>query len=219
MSQVGLFLLVFLISVSSSAIAQQSLNDLSNYLSSAFNVDALTTFLFPGLNPEWLKVPQVLWYVILPFIAVFTVIYGFFKELRIFRHAPNKVNIVLAFAMAMLLLPSGALTLIVTYLYAFSAAFAAIVFGVVFIIGVILWGIGTSWRWWGEASYERAYARQMSTMYKDLKTLRQERIRLVSKLGDAADENARQNIVKQIESIDARLKTADERLKTVKEYG
>jgi len=115
--------------------------------------DALAQFLFPGMNREWLRLPDVLYYVILPFIAAFTVIYGILRELRIFRaNVPNKVNIVLAFCMAFLLLPSGILTFVITILYAGSAFIGIMAFGIVFLIGIILWAYGTTARLWNEYS-------------------------------------------------------------------
>lgn len=114
---------------------------------------ALAQFLFPGMSSEWLRIPDVLYYVILPFIAAFTVIYGILRELRIFRtNVPNKVNIILAFCMTFMLLPSGVLTWVITILYAGSAFIGIMAFGVVFLIGIILWAYGTTARLWNEYS-------------------------------------------------------------------
>jgi len=136
--------------------------------------DALAQFLFPGMNREWLRLPDVLYYVILPFIAAFTVVYGLLRELRIFRHAPNKINIVLAFCMAFLLLPSGILTLLVTFLYAGSALVGIVAFGIVFLIGILLWAYGTTTRLWSEYTPEalesalRDYNKRYADLQKEL---------------------------------------------------
>lgn len=198
-----------------SAFAQQNF-DLQNYLGSGFNVDALAQFLFPGLPPEWLRVPQVFWYVILPFIAVFTVIYGLFRELRIFRHAPNKVNIVLAFSMSMLLLPSGVLTYIVVNLYAFSAAFAAIVFGVVFMVGVVLWGIASSWGWWNEVSAARTQGKIINNMYKELRSRNNERIRLMHELSTATTDGQKTRIENRLAAIHNETLSIEERMRLIR---
>ena len=112
---------------------------------------ALAQFLFPGMSSEWLRIPDVLYYVILPFIAAFTVIYGLLRELRIFRtNVPNKVNIILAFCMTFMLLPSGILTWVITILYAGSAFIGIVAFGILFIVGIVLWFYGTTARLWNE---------------------------------------------------------------------
>lgn len=106
-----------------------------------YSPEALATFL--GVPAAWLAIPQVIYYVIVPFIVAFTVTYGILTELRIFRGlSSNKVNIVLAFAMSFLLLPSGILTLIVTYFYAASVFFGLIGFGLLFFFGTLMWVYG-----------------------------------------------------------------------------
>jgi len=210
----ALFLMISMLLIASPALAQFDF-DLQKYLGSGFDVDALAQFMLPGIPADWLRVPQVLWYIIVPFITVFTVIYGMMRELRIFRHNTNKVYVVLSFCFAMLLLPSGILTSIVIYLYAFGAAFAAIVFGVVFMLGVVLWGVASGWRWVGDVNVERAYARNANNLYKDLKGLRREKIRLIQDLRTANASN-RIEIERKIARIDLEMNSVDEKLKTLR---
>ena len=70
--------------------------------------------------------------------------------MKIFRKQSNKLNGVIAFCFAFLLLPSGILTYIVNIFYAFGAFVGLIGFGILFIIGVILWIYGTSFRLYGD---------------------------------------------------------------------
>jgi len=186
-------------------------------LGSGFDVDALAQFMFPGLPPEWLRVPQVFWYVILPFITVFTVVYGLMKELRIFRHVTNKIYVVLAFCFSMLLLPSGVLTYIVVNLYAFGAAFAAITFGVVFMLGVVLWGLATSWRWWGDVTYERALTNNINYMYKNLREMERQKMYLIHQLR-STDEKGRSEVERQLQEIETRIIESEGRLHKLKRY-
>ena len=138
----------------------QQFGDLQNYLGSWFSVENLVKFLFPNFPDEWLRIPQVILYVVVPFITAFTVLYGLLIELRIFRNQP-KVNTVLAFAMAFLLMPSGILTWIVTIFYAGGAFIGVMGFIVVFIIGVFIWGYGTTWRFWGTYGSAKSMARDI----------------------------------------------------------
>ena len=172
----ALFLVLAFSAVAQTIFAQQSI-DLQKYLGSWFDIDTLVKFLFPNFPDEWLRVPQVIWYVIVPFITAFTVLYGLLIELRIFRNAP-KVNTMLAFAMAFLLLPSGMLTWIVTIFYAGGAFIGVMGFIVVFIIGVFIWGYGTSWRFWREYGTSAELTRNISTANRRISQLREQWHRL-----------------------------------------
>lgn len=140
---IAILLIVFL-SLVQPVFAQNIQNIAQNFpqfpFSTFWNPDALATFL--GVPAEWLGVPKVIYYVIVPFIVAFTVTYGILTELRIFRTATNKVNIVLAFAMSFLLLPSGVLTIIVTYFYAANTFIGLIGFGLLFLFGTLMWVYG-----------------------------------------------------------------------------
>ena len=212
---IAFFLIVASFLLVHSTFAQQNF-DLQKYLGSGFDVNILAQFIFPGLPSEWLRVPQVFWYVILPFIAVFTVVYGLFKELRIFRKAPNKVNVVLAFAMTMLLLPSGVLTYIVVNLYAFSAAFAAIIFGIVFMIGVVLWGVNSTYGWWNEVSLARVQGKAINDMYKDIRDKNRERIHLMQELATTGDPNRRTAIETRLNALHNETFHLEERMRAVR---
>jgi len=204
--------LAFLLSAGS-VFAQQSI-DLQNYLGSWFNVETLVKFIFPGFPDEWLRIPNVIYYVFIPFITAFTVIYGLLKELRIFRLAPNKVNIMIAFSMAFLMMPSGMLTWIVTYFYVAGAFIGVIAFMVVFIIGVFLWGYGTSWRFWEEQVPEsvrhgRDMRRQMTNMTNEIERIENEMAREIAAHGDSyharALENRRQTLITTREQYRRRM--------------
>lgn len=179
--------------VASCVLAQSALAQYP--LGVVWDPDALAQFLFPGMSREWLRIPDVLYYVILPFIAAFTVIYGLLRELRIFRHAPNKVNIILAFCMAFLLLPSGIITLLVTILYAGGAAIGMIAFGVLFIIGIVLWFYGTTARLWDEYSPKalagaiKDYDNEYVQLQKDWSHWEQVRLSAAPRTATAKDAN------------------------------
>jgi len=114
-----------------------------------FSPEALAKFL--GVPADWLVIPRVIYYVIVPFIVAVTVTYGILTELKIFRgYNKGKINIILSVAMAFLLLPSGILSLIVSYFYAANTFIGLIGFGILFLFGVIMWVYGTGHRIWGE---------------------------------------------------------------------
>jgi len=132
-----------------------------------FSPEALATFL--GVPQEWLGVPQVIYYVFIPFIVAFTVTYGILTELQIFRRfGAYKINIVLAFAMAFLLLPSGVLTIIVTYFYAANTFIGLIGFGLLFLIGTLLWVYGRARLMRYEFGYKASSAKTLQDKINDL---------------------------------------------------
>jgi len=160
--------LIFLISAQATLVLAQQTIDLQNYLGSWFSIPNLVKFLFPGYPDEWLRIPEIIFYVIIPFITAFTVLYGLLIELKIFRNQP-KVNTVLAFAMAFLLMPSGILTQVVTIFYAGGAFIGVMAFIVVFIIGVLIWGYGTSWRFWGTYGSARDVAQNIRNINSQIR--------------------------------------------------
>jgi hypothetical protein len=138
-----------------------------------WNPDALATFL--GLPADWLVVPKVIYYVIVPFITAVTVTYGILTELRIFRSVKgNRINALIAILMSFSLLPSGILTIVVTYFYAFNTMVGLIGFGVLFFVGVILWVYGTSHRMWGEYGSAKSMARDIHDLNKQIRDVQKQ---------------------------------------------
>lgn len=133
-----------------------------------YSPEALATFL--GVPPDWLAAPKVIYYVIVPFIVAVTVTYGILVELNIFRSSrAYRVNIILSVAMSFLLLPSGILTIIVTYFYAAGTFIGLIGFGILFIFGVIAWVYGSSHRIWGEQVPKHIqYGKQINQRMREL---------------------------------------------------
>jgi len=149
------------------------------YPESLWDPEALATWVFPGMSEDWLRIPNVLYYVIFPFFTAFVVIYGILKELRIFRRA-GKLNGVIAFCFAFLLLPSGILTYIVNIFYAFGAFVGLIGFGILFIIGVILWVYGTSFRLYGNFG---GMAKEVSNIRGELTGVSRRRRNILNQIG------------------------------------
>lgn len=132
-----------------------------------YNVDALATFL--GVPADWLGVPKVIYYIIIPFIVATTVTYGILTELRIFRSTKgNRINILLSIAMAFLLLPSGVLTTIVTYFYAANAFIGLMGFGILFLFGIIMWVYGTGHRLWAYGKTPKDLAHEVSDINREI---------------------------------------------------
>lgn len=129
-----------------------------------FNADALAKFL--GVPADWLQIPKVIYFVIVPYLVAVTVTYGLLTELNLFRNsiASRKINILLSLLLSFLLLPSGALGYIVYYFYAPGTAFGLIAFGVVFIVGIAFWALGSGTRMRGAYQTPRQLGRDLRQM-------------------------------------------------------
>lgn len=155
-----------------------------NYPAEFWNPQALAQFLFPGMSSDWLALPNVLYYVVVPFFTAFVVIYGILKELRIFRQS-TKVNYAVAFAFAFLLLPSGILTWVVSVFYAAGAFIGLMGFGILFIVGVAFWVWGRGRGLYYETGIE---AEKIRGHRLDLKDINDEMERKKKELADERDK-------------------------------
>ena len=85
----------------------------------------------------WTTYSGFMQFIVLPFVAVFAVIYGIFSEIRIFRQ--KSVKLALSLVMALV---GGYLTLNImrTFLIV-NGVFGVMVFGMMMLIGIILLGL------------------------------------------------------------------------------
>jgi hypothetical protein len=171
-----------------------------------FSVDALAKFL--GVPADWLVIPRVIYYVIVPFLVAVTVTYGILTELNIFRsYRGNKINIILSVAMSFLLLPSGILSLVVSYFYAFNTFVGLIGFGILFFVGTVLWVYGRARTMRHEFGFQADVARGMRSKLSGLdKEIAQLRRQIVEKKREsdyaAADKLETQLIAKMKEQAE-----------------
>jgi hypothetical protein len=156
-----------------------------DYLESLWDPKALAEWVFPGMAEEWLRVPEVFYYVIFPFFTAMVVIYGILMELRIFRRGSNKLHVAIAFCFAFLLLPSGILTYIVNIFYAFGAFIGLIGFGILFIVGVILWVYGTGFRMYGNFG---GMAKEVSSIRGDLTGIARRKRKILEDIGKEVND-------------------------------
>jgi hypothetical protein len=98
---------------------------------------------FVGVQPDVVSWPNILWYTAFPLVATIAIIYGMMEELRIFSRALNNelIYIVIAIAWSFMLIRTGALGAIANFMYRGSALIAIVMFTIVFIIGVLMFGL------------------------------------------------------------------------------
>jgi uncharacterized membrane protein len=93
-----------------------------------------------GLPPEWMYVPAILYFFILPFAAVFALVYAFLASLNIFTNVSANVNRLLAFIIALMTIPTGILARTTMVMFVFLDIWTLGVFFVTFVVGVFYRG-------------------------------------------------------------------------------
>jgi len=116
-------------------------------------------YTYLNIPAEFATFPNVLYFVFIPFLGTFTIIWGILTNLNIFRL--NKVNIILSFLFALALLYSTILTTITFYLFHIGGVFGVIAFFILFFVGTILYSRGLIYGWRGfYGSFDRAISEQ-----------------------------------------------------------
>jgi uncharacterized protein YqgQ len=109
-----------------------------------------------GLPEEWMRIPTIIYNVIIPFIALFAVSLGFLRQLRIFSRAPN-IEVAIAFCMAFATLPSHAFIVFVGWSLALMGGSAWVAFTCLFIGGIIFYSWGRLWGFRAEKEVATRY--------------------------------------------------------------
>jgi len=94
-----------------------------------------------GLPKEWMYTPAIIYFFILPFAAVFALIYAFLASLNIWE-GKNNINRLLAFIITIMTIPTGILTRMTMVMFVFLGMWVLAVFFVTFVVGVFYRGAG-----------------------------------------------------------------------------
>jgi hypothetical protein len=158
---------------------------------------------------EFMLWPNIVYYLILPFMAIVAVVYGIMTDLRIFTN--QYVKIVLSVAMTGMTLPSGILITAVMTLYSIGASFAAIAFGVVFIVGVIFWAAGRfmffGYGIKGQAEYGKQNAKLLKGIDQELGHIRRRLLDLQVKQRNSGLGTGEENELRRLQARETELST------------
>lgn len=114
-----------------------------------------------GIPGEWAYLPAVIYYLILPFAAVYTLVWSFLFTLNIF---PTKnVNRIIAFLITFLTIPFQMFTKMVWVIFGFLGAWSVAIFAAIFILGLFYRGAGFVAK--EKAEYEK-YAKATERTYR-----------------------------------------------------
>jgi len=101
-------------------------------------------FIMLGLPEEWMYVPAIIYLFILPFAAIYILVWAFLQSLGIFTNVPSSVNRILAFIVTFLTIPFGWFVKLVWVLFSFMGAWSVVIFVATFVIGVFFRGFGVA---------------------------------------------------------------------------
>ncbi|MBD3155669.1 MAG: hypothetical protein GF368_03370 [Candidatus Aenigmarchaeota archaeon] len=172
--------------------------------------------------PDWVFTSGSIWYLIqylvIPFLGTWMIMYGFMKELRIFRRA-RKVNTWLAFLAAFSLYPLHIAYPLTLLMFQIIGAWSVIVFGIIFVIGAWKYGLLRRAQWTSAAAVARTEADTREAIRKQRKSLFNERQILVEEIAYAEGKRLDQ-LTKRIEQVDnelARIKQQEAAVEEVTE--
>jgi len=121
-----------------------------------------------GLDPSWTQPKLFLFNFLLPFIALFAIILGTIRNIRIFPRSPT-IEVAIAFIMAFMTLPSKGFILFVNVTLGIAGGFAYILFLGMFFFGSFFFAIGFGHRTLGEAGIWAAYNRERKRLEDEVK--------------------------------------------------
>ncbi|MEM5829284.1 MAG: hypothetical protein QW040_00450 [Candidatus Aenigmatarchaeota archaeon] len=94
-----------------------------------------------GLPEEWGYVPAIIYLFILPFAAIYTLVWSSLNSLKIFEGL-GRVDRILALIIAFMTIPLGWFVKIVWILFSFMGIWSVVIFTATFILGALLRGAG-----------------------------------------------------------------------------
>ncbi len=94
-----------------------------------------------GLPKDWMYIPAIIYFFLLPFAAVFALIYAFLASINMWG-GKNNINRLLAFIITIMTIPTGILTRMTMVMFVFLGMWTLGVFFVTFVVGVLYRGAG-----------------------------------------------------------------------------
>jgi hypothetical protein len=149
-----------------------------------FDVDYLWGDVF-GLPSDWLQPRMFLFNFLLPFIALMAICLGMLRSLRIFPRSPN-LEILIAFVMAFMTLPSRGFISFVQVSLAFAGGWAYFWFLVMFMGGSALFSVGFLHREAGTMAMYSAYRKDVGRLDTEIHYTIQRMIQLRNDISSGA---------------------------------
>jgi len=166
------------------------------------NAQSILTEWF-NIPAEWTRPPNLIYYVFIPFLGTFAIIWGVLTATRapIFRN--QRVNIIISLVFTVALFSSSVLPAIVLYLFRLGGFFGVLAFFFLFFVLTFLFG---------RRKVRAGYIRGLKSYDKVAKERRKE----IHKIIDT--DKAMDKLIKEHAYLEGELDKADNNLRVVKEW-
>jgi len=124
-----------------------------------------------GLPEEWLAMPAFLYYFLIPFIAIWIIVYAFLKQIKIFGEE-TKWYRVLSFLVTLSTIPLGFFIKIVALMFALMGAWSVALFATAFVIGAFLISYRTTSVQYYALQATKRREEALRKLYKELEEVR-----------------------------------------------
>jgi len=121
------------------------------------------------IPPNYVKTPDLLYFLVIPFLGVFIIVWGLLTRIGIFGKELKNVNMLLAFVFTVSSIYYGWVFKVVHFLFGIGSFFAFGAFAIMFFVGIKLFAkkkINVNWK--GSA------LKQLKAKEEELKNLREE---------------------------------------------
>jgi len=176
-----------------------------------------------GFQESWTQFPDLIKYVLVPFLGIFTIVYAFLRELRIFKRTRWSMP-VLAFLITFSTLPcpmpfmgdDKLFVYIVNKLFAILGTWSVLMFGFIFFFGVLYYAKLRKAEWGSAVASAQIENEAIDSIRKHLKELYEERSDLVAEMADAKGKKF-QDLSEKIQKMNAEINTVSAQLKTLRD--
>jgi hypothetical protein len=120
-----------------------------------------------GLPEDWAYVPAIIYLFILPFAAIYALVWAFLASIAIFPQ--GNVNRLLALIIALLTIPVGAFVKMVWLLFGFLGAWSVVIFATTFVLGIFYRGAGIVSK--QQAEYKKQLKKEKDALKAEIATL------------------------------------------------
>lgn len=177
-------------------------------------ITAIAVGLF-GFPPSWVVFPNFIWYALVPFLGIFTIVYGFLKELRIFKRTRWSIP-VLAFLITFSTMPLRIFVLLVNFMFQFLGAWSVGIFGFIFFIGTLYYAKLRKADWGTAVASAQLENEALESARKDLKNLYEERSIIISDITDAKGKRLNE-LTEKLEKLDTQINNARAKVKQIED--
>jgi len=221
-----IFLVLFIILASTAPVLASTLTDVIMGILTFVIGDALdgimAYFDTIAILAAWTPFILLVLLVILPAITVYTIIYGFLMEIRIFRNKTVNLIIALSIGSSAIFLPLPpfgvpVFGLLVAFLFGAMAWWAIFVFSIMFFVGVWYLFLTRRAKWGTTSAVYGAYQDEAKGLSFELRAINESLADAMRRMAKETDPNTRAGIEASVRELTDRKNDLSERIREMEE--